>query len=145
MSGRCMYNAQGFLLCDKAKTKEGFEEAGITLPSGSFNNNCKNCSLTNDVLTCTCRNNRGNYSKTSDLEINACVNKDINIDYHGALLCHLPKGSYLTRCMGCSLDNDTLSCLCMNPYHRYSSTSLNVKKCQGDISNKDGVLQCNTA
>lgn len=153
MSGACMYNAQGYLVCDgggaaeKRKVKERFEADGateITIPSGTYTNKCKNCSLIDGVLTCTCKNNRGNYSKISNIEMSKCVNKDINTDYHGVLLCNLPKGSYLQSCTSCVIDNNDLSCMCVNPYRKYINSKLNIKQCQGDITSQDGVLKCNT-
>lgn len=144
----CMYTVQGYLVCSSssdAKIKEKFEDANnVTIPMGTYNNKCKNCSLVDGFLTCTCKNNRGNYSKTSQLEMSKCVNKDINTDYHGGLLCTLPNGSYLGSCTSCTFKNNTLSCMCVNPYRKYSNTSLNIKDCTGDITNQDGILKCNT-
>lgn len=148
----CMYNAQGFLVCDKKPTppKERFEEQvqvqlqqqSITLPAGSYSTKCKNCTFANDVLSCTCQNNRGTYSKNSQIEMMDCEGKDIDTDYNGLLKCDLPKGSYLGTCRTCSLKNNVLTCVCMNPLHQYVDTSLNIKHCTSDIANKDGSLVC---
>lgn len=145
----CMYTAQGYLVCGSgvgSKLKEAFEDiATIAIPAGTYTNKCKNCNLVDGILTCTCKNNRGNYSKISKIEISECENKDINTDYHGVLLCQLPSGKYLSSCTSCTVENNQLSCMCVNPYHKYASTTLNVKDCSGgDIINKDGVLMCET-
>jgi hypothetical protein len=139
---KCMYNIQGAYVCIPSnQINENFEEPQISLPVGSYNIKCKNCTLTDNKLSCICKNNRGTYSKNTQIEMADCIGKDINIDYEGNLICKLPKGSYLDTCQACSVQNNTLSCMCMNPYHQYINSTLDIKHCN-EITNKDGKLTC---
>jgi len=56
----------------------------------------------------------------------------------------LPRGSYLSSCMGAALRGDTLVATCRRADGREQRTSLpDVRRCVGDIGNNNGNLQCN--
>ena len=57
-----------------------------------------------------------------------------------------PQGSYLRSCAGATLQGDTLVATCRRPDGREQRSSLaDVRRCVGDIGNRNGRLTCNYA
>jgi hypothetical protein len=118
------------------------------LPAGSYrtDNSCKDCTMSNNTLSCSCKNGDGKYLSTS-LDTSLCRQPPDVSNTFGVLTClsrTLPPGSYTDTCNDCTMSNSTLSCSCKNEDGKYSSTSLDTSLCiqPADVSNQHGVLTC---
>ncbi|HVW99935.1 MAG TPA: CVNH domain-containing protein [Candidatus Babeliaceae bacterium] len=129
--------------------------ADDALPSGDYQQSCKNCTLKDNTLECECQRNgyrSGGFHKTS-LKMDKqdpIVNYDGNLSYSEPL----PEGSYQQSCSNCVFDGTTLKCLeCKANYwgwdqgkERYfftkeSHLTIDSKKKPTDISNCKGELR----
>jgi len=132
----------------------------VALPTGSYAKTCSGCSLSGDLLSCSCVNDNG-YSRYASLNVRHC---SVVSNQNGRLVCGeviarpviverpvvierpvvraLPSGSYTNTCSACTISGDTLSCSCKNEdgYSRY--TSLNIRYCDSRVSNQNGRLNC---
>ena len=53
-----------------------------------------------------------------------------------------PDGSYRSSCRDLQIDGSILSATCQTAYGGWQRTSIDYKRCQGDISNDRGRLIC---
>ncbi|CAK9779354.1 Cyanovirin-N [Cutaneotrichosporon oleaginosum] len=86
------------------------------------------------IMTGTCADSFGNVFTTS-LDLNNCITPN-----KGTLMC-MPSGFTTTGgCTACSVDGETLNCMCPNSKGVLTKASLNLNAC---IGNKEGQLYCN--
>jgi len=88
----------------------------FSLPSGPYADSCDSCSISNNVLTCTCGDGSGGEQQTSYQNPYAC---DVCLNnIQGSLVCPLPTtsttNSYQAVCTGCGISFNTLYCSSCN-------------------------------
>src|SRR5215469_4423291 len=123
------------------------------IPSGTYQQSCKNIKMRQDTLQAKCKNTLGHWVKTSLNDVDRCTGDITNID--GQLTCGgyghpekdsergLPPGSYTQTCNRVHVDGDTLRALCQTSGGQWVDTFLNdFKRCTGDITNIEGRLTC---
>lgn len=121
-------------------------ESRSPVPSGSYQDRCRNCNANDGILTCECRDNYGEWNVTR-LSYQDCRG-DIWND-NGLLRCEknividkTPPGSYREKCRNCSIEDGILECECREKDGGWRRTRLKYWKCDGDIWNNDGMLGC---
>jgi len=117
------------------------------IPPGSYKDSCKDIQvMTGNLLWAMCEKANGEYQK-STLQFTRCEG-DIS-NNNGKLSCKQkagkqpPKGSYQNSCKNIRVDGKQLKAKCEKKNGNWNSTSINYKKCSGDISNSNGELSCN--
>jgi CVNH domain len=129
------------------------------LPSGSYQQTCRNISLNGNVLECECRKGDGNWIHTR-LNIKRCEGEIWNDN--GKLKCQKqkrnkkqkgnkkqksnklsqPQGSYKQTCRNCNVYDGKLNCECRKGNGSWQRTIINFSNCGGSISNINGQLRC---
>ena len=113
-------------------------------PSGSYSRSCNKAELVGSVLIAECKDQNGETIKTR-LYARDCTG-DISNDM-GELRCalrRLPSGSYNRSCSACTAEGSSLQCTCRDTKGKSIRTALDLASCDygGDVTNKDGHLQC---
>ncbi len=133
-----------------------------SVPSGSYQQTCRNIGVRGDVLTATCKDTSGNWQNAQMRDISYC-NGDITND-NGVLRCasaggyeggynggynggyyqgSIPGGSYSQTCQNVRVRGNDLEATCKSVNGDWRTTRLsNFDRCGGDISNEDGRLSC---
>jgi hypothetical protein len=117
------------------------------LPPGSYSRTCRDAALIGSVLTAQCRDQNG-ITIRSRLYVGNCFGDIIN--QLGELVCggrSLPRGTFHQTCTACTADGSALQCACRDTKGASITTTLDLASCDwgGDITNKDGHLQCEEA
>ena len=123
------------------------------IPSGSYQQTCKNIKMRHDTLEAKCKDTSGHWVKTSLNDADRCTGDITNIN--GQLTCGgyghpekdaargAPPGSYTQTCNRVQVDGDTLRALCQTSGGQWVDTFLNdFRRCTGDITNIEGRLTC---
>lgn len=123
------------------------------IPSGSYQQSCKNIKMRNDTLQAKCKDTSSHWVKTSLNDAARCTGDITNIN--GQLTCGgyghpekdlergLPPGSYTQTCNRVHVDGDTLRALCQTSGGQWVDTFLSdFRRCTGDITNIEGRLTC---
>jgi hypothetical protein len=106
----CLLGCISFFLsllagCDDANCRD-------SLPSGSYAETCKDCSIDCTILSCRCGNGRGSFLET-ELDISECDPKNDISNYLGALECSGP--SCIRNGNACG-PSDTFVSACCSEY-----------------------------
>jgi hypothetical protein len=99
------------------------------------------------VLTANCKDQNGITIRTR-LYVGNCF-ADIS-NQMGELVCggrSLPRGSFHQSCNECTAEGSSLQCTCRDTKGKMIKTALDLASCGygGDVTNKDGHLQCDDA
>ncbi|HLW53992.1 MAG TPA: CVNH domain-containing protein [Candidatus Angelobacter sp.] len=136
---------------------QGFGRAQ-SIPSGSYQQSCKNVSVRDQVLLANCQDSDGKWEATQLRDYQSC-GSDIMND-NGALRCGgnrpvsgyqpgyqagVPNGSYTGSCQEIRIDGDDLKARCQGSDGNWHGTKLDdYQKCRGDVVNDNGKLRCVT-
>lgn len=119
-----------------------------SIPGGSYKDTCRQISVIGGNLIAQCQRSDGNW-QSSKLLYSDCQG-DIWND-NGTLKCkhssinpsgRAPAGSYRGSCKDIRVDGNQLKAKCEKRNGAWNNTSLNYKKCSGDIWNENGELGC---
>lgn len=113
-------------------------------PSGSYSRTCSQATMIGSVLTAKCKDQNGVQIHTR-LYVRDCTDDITNVQ--GELVCErrrLPSGSYDRTCSACTTRGSSLQCSCRDTKQESIKTALDLASCAwtGNITNKDGHLQC---
>ena len=113
-------------------------------PRGSYSRTCNSAELIGSILTANCKDQNGVTIRTR-LYVGNCFG-DVSNNM-GELVCggrSLPRGSFNQSCNACTAEGSALQCTCRDTKGASIKTELDLGSCdwQGDITNKDGHLQC---
>jgi hypothetical protein len=114
-------------------------------PGGPYTDSCKNIQMKGATLHAVCKSLDGREMPTTLKDANRCAEGVANIN--GILNCEasgvLPPGSYIATCKDVKLQGTMLSATCNDGKDHWRSTSMrDANKCNGDIANHEGKLQC---
>ncbi|BEJ13196.1 hypothetical protein CspHIS471_0303700 [Cutaneotrichosporon sp. HIS471] len=86
------------------------------------------------IMRAICKDSEGTYH-SSELSLNSCIGVN-----KGTMTC-IPGGFMSTGgCVDCTVDGETLNCMCPNSKNQLSKASVNLNSC---IGNLEGQLYCN--
>jgi CVNH domain-containing protein len=129
-----------------------------SVPSGSYQQSCKNISVRDEVLSANCQDSDGKWEATQLRDYRTC-GADIMND-NGALRCAgsgtapaagyppgyqtgVPNGSYVQSCQDVHVDGDDLKARCQGSDGNWHNAKLDdYQKCRGDVVNENGKLRC---
>lgn len=125
-----------------------------SVPSGSYQQSCKNVDVRGDVLTANCQDADGRMEATQLRDYRSCGSDIVNDN--GALRCGagaaglqpgyqagIPNGSYTRSCQEIRIKGDDLEARCQTADGNWHKTKLDdYQKCRGDVANLNGNLQC---
>jgi hypothetical protein len=127
-----------------------------SVPSGSYQQSCKNIDVRDEVLTANCQDTDGKWEATQLRDYRSC-GSDIMND-NGALRCSntapvsnyqpgyqagVPNGSYTQSCQDVHIDGDDLKARCQTSDGNWHNAKLDdYQKCRGDVVNDNGKLRC---
>ncbi len=114
------------------------------IPAGTYKNSCKNIKLDGNKLKAKCRKENGVWNNTK-INYKQCASDIYN--ENGELRCKkrggpVPRGSYKQSCQDYYVEGNQLKARCLTKKGILKNTSLNFRKCIGDISNINGELTC---
>lgn len=114
------------------------------LPGGSWRQSCTNASVRDGVLGALCRTRDGRM-RYSRIDIRGC--RDDISNQNGRLTCgghrvRLPGGSWQQSCTNASIRGWELGALCRTRDGRMRYSRIDLGRCHGNISNRDGYLTC---
>ena len=120
------------------------QSQGPRPPRGSYSRTCSNETLIGSVLTASCKDQNGETIRAR-LYVGNCFG-DIS-NRLGELECggrSLPRGSFHQTCNDCTAEGSGLQCTCRDKKGASIKTALDLASCEwgGDVTNKDGHLQC---
>lgn len=116
------------------------------LPKGSYRDTCRKIEVDGDTLTAECKDSfrRWRYTELDDF---AGCRGDIFND-RGILRCRrddevrLPGGSWRASCRNARLYGYVLYAECRDFFRNWRATSLDLRRCSGNVSNVRGRLVC---
>ena len=123
-----------------------------SIPSGSYQQSCRNIEVQGGVLTANCQDTQGRWEATQLRDYPGC-GSDIMND-NGALRCGgsapvagyqagLPNGSFTQSCQEVRVHGDDLEARCQTADGNWHNTKLDdYQKCHGDVVNDNGKLRC---
>ena len=129
-----------------------------SVPSGSYQQTCRNIDLRGDVLTANCQDTDGKWEATQLRDYRSCGGDIMNDN--GALRCAgngsapvagyqpgyqagVPNGSYTQTCQEIRIHGDDLEARCQTVDGNWHKTKLDdFQKCRGDVANENGSLRC---
>jgi len=134
-----IWNRDGYLECKEKQERP-------RRPHGSYEGNCRNCSVHDGILECECRKITGRWQRTR-IVFRHCQGDIWNRD--GYLECkekqersRKPHGSYEGNCRNCSVHDGVLECDCRKINGKWQRTRIHLNTCGGSISNQNGLLTC---
>lgn len=123
------------------------------LPDGSWRESCRYPQSRGAYLSAECRTTYDRWVQTS-INVNNCRSGRV-ANNDGRLVCesngggyypgggwNLPGGSWRQSCRYGVMRGSYLSAQCTDRDGRWTSSSVDVRGCRGDISNEDGRLYC---
>ena len=129
-----------------------------SVPSGSYQQTCKNIDVRNDVLVANCQDMDGKWEATQLRDYRSCGSDIMNDNgalrcgntvngsqpgYQGGNQAGLPNGSYTQTCQEIRVHGDDLEARCQTTDGNWHKTKLDdFQKCRGDVSNENGTLRC---
>ena len=131
-----------------------------SIPSGSYQQSCKNIGVRDEVLTANCQDTEGKWEATQLRDYRSCGGDIMNDN--GALRCGsgggmavagyppsyqagIPNGSYTQSCQEIRVHGDDLEARCQTGDGNWHKTTLDdYQKCRGDVVNDNGKLRCIT-
>jgi hypothetical protein len=129
-----------------------------SVPSGSYQQSCKNIGVRDEVLSANCQDSDGKWEATQLRDYRSCGGDIMNDN--GALRCGnggpapvagyqpgyqtgVPNGSYAQSCQEIRVHGDDLEARCQTADGTWHKTSLDdYQKCRGDVVNDNGKLRC---
>jgi hypothetical protein len=129
-----------------------------SVPTGSYQQTCKNVDVRNDVLIANCQDMDGKWEATQLRDYRSC-GSDIMND-NGALRCGntvngtqpgyqagyqqgVPNGSYTQTCQDIRVHGDDLEARCQTVDGNWHKAKLDdFQRCRGDVANENGNLRC---
>jgi hypothetical protein len=136
------------------------------LPRGTYQQTCRECTISKGKLTCSCPGRNGAWSR-STIQARSCPDAIRNQD--GVLSCRgqglavppvdtppytppaprpieyresLPVGPYQQACRECTISSGKLTCSCPERNGSWSRSTIQARSCPDAIRNQDGVLSC---
>lgn len=126
------------------------------IPSGSYQQSCRNISVGGEVLSANCQDASGRWEATQLRDYQSCGGDIMNDN--GALRCAgnrpvsgyqngyqagVPNGSYTGSCQEIHIDGDDLKARCQGADGNWHNAKLDdYQKCRGDVVNENGKLRC---
>lgn len=125
--------------------------AAQNVPSGTYQQSCKDIRVNGDTLQARCEDNSRHWRTTELSDFYQCSGDITNVN--GTLTCDrsqsnygqtgVPAGSYQQSCRDIRRRGNRLEARCEDGNRNWNSTSLdNVDRCTSDITNVNGTLQC---
>jgi len=127
-----------------------------SVPSGSYQQSCKNIGMRDEVLTANCQDSDGKWEATQLRDYRSCGGDIMNDN--GALRCAgnagtapvaegyqagIPNGSYTQSCQDIRIDGDDLKARCQTVDGNWHNAKLDdYQNCHGDLVNENGKLRC---
>src|SRR5947209_4794210 len=125
-----------------------------SVPSGSYQQSCKNIGVRDEVLSANCQDSDGKWEATQLRDYRTCGGDIMNDN--GALRCGnsgtvvqpgyqagIPNGSYTQSCQEIRVHGDDLEARCQTADGNWHKTKLDdFQKCRGDVANDNGSLRC---
>lgn len=122
---------------------------GGGVPSGSYQQSCRDIRVNGPTLTASCQDSRGRWTYSS-IRVDQCRGDIRNAG--GRLQCapgggpgwggNLPNGSYQQSCRDARVTGGTLSASCRDNRGRWNYSSIRMNDCRRDIRNDNGRLVC---
>src|SRR5438270_43418 len=130
-----------------------------SVPSGSYQQTCKNIDVRNDVLEANCQDTDGKWEATQLRDYRSCGSDIMNDNgalrcgntvngwrgpgYQGGNQAGLPNGSYTQTCQEVRVHGDDLEARCQTTDGKWHKSKLDdFQKCRGDVANDNGSLRC---
>ena len=130
-----------------------------SIPSGSYQQSCKNIGVLDEVLSANCQDSDGKWEATQLRDYRNCGGDIMNDN--GALRCGntvngaavrypggyqqagVPSGSYTQSCQEIRVHGDDLEARCQAVDGSWHKSKLDdFQKCGGDVANDNGNLRC---
>lgn len=129
-----------------------------SVPSGSYQQSCKNLDVRDGVLVANCQDSDGKWEATQLRDFESCGGDIMNDN--GALRCAangaapvagyrpayqagVPNGSYTQTCQDIHVSGDDLKARCQTTSGDWHDAKLDdYQKCRGDVANDNGKLHC---
>jgi len=132
-------NDNGNLVC---------EGGGGNLPSGSWQQTCRNSNMKGGTLYAQCQRMNGGW-RDSSIDPRQCGNRGVSND-NGNLVCegggggNLPGGSWQQTCRNSNMKGGTLYAQCQRMNGSWRDSSIDARQCGGNggVANNDGNLVC---
>ena len=120
------------------------------IPPGSYQQTCRNVQQNGGWLSASCRDVRGRWVNSS-LALDQCSRGGI-VNNNGRLACgrggggsmgrRPPSGSYMESCRNANMSGGFLQATCLSVNGRWNNSSIDPRRCRGDIANFNGQLAC---
>lgn len=119
------------------------------LPRGSYRETCRKIEVDDNTLEAECKDNFGRWRYTELADYRSCRG-DIFND-RGILRCRrdsddvgMPGGNWRASCRNARLYGSVLYAECRDFLRRWRATSLDLRRCSGNVSNVRGRLTCSS-
>ncbi|MCJ8143710.1 CVNH domain-containing protein [Ancylobacter sp. A5.8] len=127
-------------------------------PSGSYLDTCRNVQQNRNWLSASCRDLRGRWQNSS-LDLDRCPRGAGIANDNGRLVCgrggggggfgpgpgmnrRPPPGTYMETCRNAAMFDGILQANCRTVNGRWVNSSIDPRRCRGDIANFNGQLRC---
>jgi len=119
------------------------------VPPGSYLDTCRNVQVNGPFLLASCQDVRGRWVN-SNLPLEQCSRGGI-VNNNGRLACgrggnggsrRPPPGSYMESCRNAGMSGGMLQATCRAVNGRWMDSSIDPRRCRGDIANFNGRLAC---
>lgn len=145
-------NNNGHLECDDDRGDDDDRDGYNDTPRGSYQQSCRNIDTDGRTLQAECRDRNGRWRYTELDDYRRCRGDIAN--YDGVLQCRsnddddqggygeLPGGSWRASCRNYRLNGSVLYAECRTRYGNFVQSTIDIRRCRGDITNNDGQLTC---
>lgn len=119
------------------------------LPRGSYRSSCRDANVEGNTLQAECEDRNGRWRYTELQSFRSCRGDIAN--FNGMLRCRrddddadydLPGGDWRTSCRNYRVVAWTLTAECRGLHGIWRRTSIDLRHCDGDVSNRRGTLVC---
>ena len=119
------------------------------VPRGSYRDTCRDENVEGNTLQAECQDRNGRWRYTELQSFRSCRGDIAN--FNGMLRCRrdddgggydLPGGSWRHSCRNARISGWTLSAECRDLGGYWRRTSIDLRRCDGDVSNRRGQLVC---
>ena len=119
------------------------------VPRGSYRETCRDEAVEGDTLQAECEDRNGRWRYTELQSFRSCRGDIASVN--GMLRCRrggddggyeLPGGDWRYSCRNYRVNGWTLTAECRDPRGYWRRTSIDLRHCDGDVSNRRGYLVC---
>ncbi|MEQ1865290.1 MAG: CVNH domain-containing protein [Micropepsaceae bacterium] len=119
------------------------------IPRGSYRATCRDVNVEDGTLQAECKDRNGRWRYTELQSFRSCRGDIANVN--GMLRCrrdeddddyNLPGGNWRSSCRNYRVSGWTLTAECRDLIGNWRRTSIDLRQCDGDVSNRRGRLVC---